>query len=334
MLLTGGAGYIGSHTAISLVESGHDVVVLDDLSNSSEEPVRRVGDLTSTAIPLIVGSASDESLLARTMRDHRIDAVVHFASLKSPNQSISQPLSYYRTNLASAIAVLEAMEDCGVERLVFSSSAAVYEQQGAMLDEAAPSGLAVAHPYGRTKAMIEAIIADASVANPRLQVAVLRYFNPIGAHPSGRIGEDPRGIPNNLMPYIAQVASGERAQLQIFGDDYDTPDGTGIRDYIHVVDLAEGHVAALEALERGVLTVNVGTGIGTSVLEAVRAFEDVVGRELPRAVVPRRDGDTAHATADPTLARDRLGWAAKRSLSQAVADAWRWQSDNPRGYRS
>ncbi|SDS35078.1 UDP-glucose 4-epimerase GalE [Agrococcus carbonis] len=334
VLLTGGAGYIGSHTAITLIEHGHDVVIVDDLSNSSEEAVRRAARLVGRDLPLVVGDAADSALLGRVMREHRVDAVIHFASLKSPNASISHPLRYYRVNIDSALAVLEAMADCDVQRLVFSSSAAVYERPGPLLDEQAPSGLDLAHPYGRTKAMIEAIIADAGVANERLQAAVLRYFNPVGAHPSGEIGEDPQDIPNNLMPYISQVAAGVREQLQIFGGDYDTADGTGVRDYIHVLDLAEGHVAALEALEPGVLTVNLGTGRGVSVLEAVRAFEDVVGRRLPHRIVARRDGDSAHATANPALAHQRLGWRARRAFDEAVADAWRWQRANPRGYRS
>ncbi|SFS00457.1 UDP-galactose 4-epimerase [Agrococcus baldri] len=333
VLLTGGAGYIGTHTAIVLTEHGHEVVILDDLSNSSEEAVRRASHLAGTELPLVVGDSADRQLVARTLREQRIDAVIHFASLKSPNQSIAHPLTYYRVNLDSAIAVLEAMSETGVARLVFSSSAAVYEQPGAMLREDAPNGLALGHPYGRSKAMIESIITDAATADPVLQAAVLRYFNPVGAHSSGDIGEDPHDIPNNLMPYLGQVGTGEREQLQIYGDDYDTPDGTGVRDYIHVVDLAEGHVAALEALEPGVLTVNLGTGQGTSVLEALHAFERVVGRVLPHRIVPRREGDSAYATADPTLAHERIGWRARRTFTDAVADQWRWHQANPRGYR-
>lgn len=333
VLLTGGAGFIGSHTAIALVEHGHDVVILDDLSNASEEAVRRAERLAGAAMPLIVGDAGDAELVGRVLAEHRIDAVIHFAGLKAVGESVEQPLTYYRVNLGTAIATLEAMATHGIRRFVFSSSATVYEQPGELLREDAPVGIDLPNPYGRTKAMIEAIIADAAAADPALAAAVLRYFNPVGAHPSGDIGEDPKGIPNNLMPFIAQVAAGERERLRVFGDDYDTADGTGVRDYIHVLDLAEGHVAALEALEPGVLTVNLGTGRGASVLEVLRAFERAVGRELPHEVIGRRTGDAAVSTADPTLAHERLGWRATRSLDDAVTDAWRWQERNPRGYR-
>ncbi|ERG65126.1 hypothetical protein L332_11835 [Agrococcus pavilionensis RW1] len=334
VLLTGGAGFIGSHTAIALVEHGHDVVILDDLSNASEEAVRRAERLAGAAMPLIVGDAGDAALVGRVLADHRIDAVIHFAGLKAVGESVAQPLTYYRVNLGTAIATLEAMATHRIRRFVFSSSATVYEQPGELLREDAPVGIDLPNPYGRTKAMIEAMIADAAAADPALEAAVLRYFNPVGAHPSGDIGEDPKGIPNNLMPFIAQVAAGERERLRVFGDDYPTVDGTGVRDYIHVLDLAEGHVAALEALEPGVLTVNLGTGRGVSVLEVLRAFERAVGRELPFEVVERRVGDAAVSTADPTLAQERLGWRATRSLDDAVTDAWRWQERNPRGYRT
>lgn len=332
VLLTGGAGFIGSHTAIVLIEHGHDVVILDDLSNASEEAVRRASRLAGTDIPLVVGDAGDRELVGRMLAEHRIDAVIHFAGRKAVGESVAKPLEYYRVNLGSAIATLEAMADHGVERFVFSSSATVYERPGALLAEDAEVGLDLENPYGRTKAIIEAIIADAAAANPALQAAVLRYFNPVGAHASGDIGEDPKGIPNNLMPFVAQVAAGVRERLRIFGDDYETPDGTGVRDYIHVVDLAEGHVAALEALAPGVLTVNLGTGRGGSVLDVLRAFEAAVGRELPHEIVARRPGDAAISTADPSLAHERLGWRATRSLDDAVQDAWRWQQQNPRGY--
>lgn len=334
VLLTGGAGYIGSHTAVVLIEAGHDVVALDDLSNASPESLRRASRLTGREIPLVAGDASDRALVGQVIAEHRIEAVIHFAGRKAVGESVAEPLSYYRVNLGSAIATLEAMADHGVRRFVFSSSATVYEQPGADLREDAPVGIDLANPYGRTKAMIEAIITDAAAADPALEVAVLRYFNPIGAHPSGEMGEDPAGIPNNLMPYIAQVAAGERERLRIFGDDYPTADGTGVRDYIHVLDLAAGHLAALESLEPGVLTANLGTGRGASVFEALRAFEAAVGRELPYEVVARRPGDAAVSTADPSLAHERLGWRATRTLDDAAADAWRWQSANPRGYRA
>ncbi|QUW19806.1 UDP-glucose 4-epimerase GalE [Agrococcus sp. Marseille-Q4369] len=334
VLLTGGAGFIGSHTAIALVKHGHDVVILDDLSNASEEAVRRAERLAGAAMPLVVGDAGDAELVGRVLAEHCIDAVIHFAGLKAVGESVERPLTYYRVNLGTAIATLEAMATHGIRRFVFSSSATVYEQPGELLREDAPVGIDLPNPYGRTKAMIEAIIADAAAADPALEAAVLRYFNPVGAHPSGDIGEDPKGIPNNLMPFIAQVAAGERERLRVFGDDYPTVDGTGVRDYIHVLDLAEGHVAALEALEPGVLTVNLGTGRGASVLEVLRAFERAVGRELPFEVVERRVGDAGVSTADPTLAHERLGWRATRSLDDAVTDAWRWQERNPRGYRA
>ncbi|GAA3596402.1 UDP-glucose 4-epimerase GalE [Agrococcus terreus] len=333
VLLTGGAGYIGSHTAIALIAHGHEPVVLDDLSNASAEAVRRASELAGREIPLVVGDAGDRELVGRLLAEHRIEAVIHFAGRKAVGESVAKPLEYYRVNVGSAVATLEAMAEHGVRRFVFSSSATVYEQPGPDLREDAPVGIALENPYGRTKAMIEAVVADAAAADPALEAAVLRYFNPIGAHESGRIGEDPHGIPNNLAPFIAQVASGERERLRIFGDDYPTADGTGVRDYIHVVDLAEGHVAALEALEPGVLTVNLGTGRGASVREVLAAFEAAVGRALPHEVVARRPGDAAVSTADPSLAHERLGWRAARSLEDAAADAWRWQSANPRGYR-
>ena len=334
VLLTGGAGFIGSHTAIALAERGHRVVVLDSLANSSAEAVARAARLAGADMPLIVGDAGDVDLMRSTLREHRIEAVIHFAGLKAVGESVAEPLAYYRVNLGTAVATLEAMAAEEVTRFVFSSSATVYEQPGLLLREDAPVGLGLPNPYGRTKAMIEAIITDAAAADPRLQAAVLRYFNPVGAHESGQIGEDPKGIPNNLMPFVAQVAAGTRERLRIFGDDYDTPDGTGVRDYIHVVDLAEGHVAALEALEPGVLTVNLGMGRGASVLDVLHAFERAVGRELPSEVVERRPGDAATSTADPSLAHERLGWRATRSLDDAVRDAWRWQRENPRGYSS
>lgn len=327
VLLTGGAGYIGSHTAITLIEHGHDVVIVDDLSNSSEEAVRRAARLVGRDLPLVVGDAADSALLGRVMREHRVDAVIHFASLKSPNASISHPLRYYRVNIDSALAVLEAMADCDVQRLVFSSSAAVYERPGPLLDEQAPSGLDLAHPYGRTKAMIEAIIADAGVANERLQAAVLRYFNPVGAHPSGEIGEDPQDIPNNLMPYISQVAAGVREQLQIFGGDYDTADGTGVRDYIHVLDLAEGHRCGPR-----------GSGAGRADGEprhgprrlGARSRARLRGRGRSQAAAPHRgsarrrlgtcDGESRTRTSAPRLARSPC---VRRSGRRRVAVAAR-----------
>ncbi|WAC66512.1 UDP-glucose 4-epimerase GalE [Agrococcus sp. SL85] len=333
VLLTGGAGFIGTHTAVALAEHGHEPVVLDDLSNASEEAVRRAAAIAGLEIPLVVGDAGDAAVVGRAIADHGIEAVIHFAGLKAVGESVAQPLAYYRVNIGSAVATLEAMAAHGVDRFVFSSSATVYEQPGAGLREDAPVGIDLGNPYGRTKAMIEAIVADAAAADPALRAAVLRYFNPIGAHPSGEIGEDPKGVPNNLVPFLAQVAAGERASLRIFGDDYPTPDGTGVRDYIHVLDLAEGHVAALEALEPGVLVANLGTGRGGSVLEVLRAFEAAVGHDLPHEVVPRRPGDAAISTADPSRAHELLAWRATRTLDEAIADTWRWQQRNPRGFR-
>lgn len=334
VLLTGGAGYIASHTAVCLIERGHEAIALDNFANSSPESVRRVRELTGGALPLIEGDATDPAVLARVFEEHRPDAVIHFAGLKSVSESVREPLNYYRVNLGSTLAVLEAMAEAGIHKIVFSSSATVYEQPGSDLVESDPVGTNLENPYGRTKAMGEWILRDAAAANPALEVGILRYFNPVGAHSSGRIGEDPVGIPNNLLPYIAQVATGTRERLRVFGNDYPTVDGTGIRDYIHVMDLAEAHVAALEHLTPGVFTTNIGTGRGTSVLEALRAFEQAVGHELPYEIVERRPGDAAIATANPALAAERLDWRAKRTFEEACSDAWNWQRQNPRGYEA
>lgn len=334
VLLTGGAGYIASHTAVCLVERGHSAIALDNFANSSPEAVRRVRELTGGEIPLVEGDAADSTVLERVFRDYEPEAVIHFAGLKSVSESVREPLRYYQVNLGSTLAVLSAMETAGITKIVFSSSATVYERPGSDLVESDPVGIDLENPYGRTKAMGEWILRDTAAANPALEISILRYFNPVGAHPSGRIGEDPVGIPNNLLPYIAQVASGTRERLRVFGNDYPTNDGTGIRDYIHVMDLAEAHVAALEHLTPGVFTTNIGTGRGTSVLEALRAFEQAVGHELPYEIVARRPGDAAVATADPALAAERLGWRAQRSFEEACQDAWNWQRQNPRGYEA
>ncbi|GAB2561949.1 UDP-glucose 4-epimerase GalE [Leucobacter ruminantium] len=332
-LLTGGAGYIGSHTALVLLEQGHEVLVLDDLSNGSREALRRVEELTGGRIDFVRADLADAAATRAALADRSFDAAIHFAGLKSVGESVEQPVRYYRVNLDSTLTLLDVMGERGVDRLVFSSSATVYgEPRTELIAEDHPTGAGLSNPYGWTKAMNERIIADAAAVRPELRAVHLRYFNPVGAHPSGRIGEDPRGLPNNLMPFIAQVAVGRRERLSVFGDDYPTPDGTGVRDYIHVMDLAEGHVAALVRAEPGVQAYNLGSGRGTSVLEAVRAFEAVSGRPVPYAIEPRRAGDLATVVADPSLALDRLGWRTRRDFAEACRDAWAWQSANPDGY--
>lgn len=337
VLLTGGAGYIGSHTALVLIEQGHEVVVLDNLANSSAESLRRVEELTGGSIPLIRADLTDPLAASAGLdslgSECDIDAVIHFAGLKAVGESVAQPIRYYRTNLDTTLVLLDLMRERGITRLVFSSSATVYgEPQTDLIAETHPVGLGLTNPYGRTKAMNEQIIADAAVAWPELAAISLRYFNPVGAHPSGRIGEDPHGTPNNLMPFISQVAVGRRERLSVFGDDYPTVDGTGVRDYIHVMDLAEGHAAALASAQPGVTALNLGSGVGTSVLEAVRAFEEASGQPVPYAVEPRRAGDVATVVADAALAAERLNWRTRRSFAEACRDAWAWQSANPAGY--
>lgn len=335
VLLTGGAGYIGSHTALVLIERGHDVIVADDFSNSSLEAVRRVEELTGTNIEVFEVDLADRDAAKRTIDPLEFDAVIHFAGLKAVGESTEQPTRYYRTNLGATLNLLDLMRDKGVTQLVFSSSATVYgDPDRVPIDEEQPTGIGVTNPYGWTKAMGEQIIRDTQAAWPALNAVLLRYFNPVGAHPSGRIGEDPSGIPNNLMPFIAQVAVGKREKLMVFGDDYDTVDGTGVRDYIHVMDLAEGHVAALENAGPGVSVYNLGSGEGSSVLEVQRAFEAASGREIPYDIVAPRPGDVATMVADPSRANTELGWRVSRSLAEACRDAWNWQSQNPNGYRA
>ncbi|MCS3429303.1 UDP-glucose 4-epimerase [Mycolicibacterium mucogenicum 261Sha1.1M5] len=333
VLLTGGAGYIGSHTALVLLERGHDVVVLDDFSNSSREAVRRVEELTGREIPVIEADLADRAAAEAAFDGLEVDAVVHFAGLKAVGESVAQPTRYYRVNIDSTLNLLDLMRERGIARLVFSSSATVYgDPQYVPQDEEHPAGVGLTNPYGWSKAMIEQIIRDAQVSWPALEAVLLRYFNPVGAHPSGRIGEDPSGIPNNLMPFIAQVAVGKREKLSVFGDTYPTPDGTGVRDYIHVMDLAEGHVAALERMTAGVTAYNLGSGTGSSVLDVVRAFGEAAGREIPYVVVPGRDGDVAETVANPAKANRELEWQTRRSLADACRDSWAWQSANPDGY--
>lgn len=336
-LLTGGAGYIGSHTAIELLQHGHEVVILDNFSNSHPEAIRRVERITGRHIPVVEGDVRDQTLLEKVLAEHRIDSVVHFAGKKAVGESVAQPLDYYDNNVNGTLVLLRAMKNQGVDKLVFSSSATVYgTPQYLPLNEVHPTS--VTNPYGRSKLMVEEILADLFHSDPLWSIAVLRYFNPIGAHASGLIGEDPADIPNNLLPYIAQVAVGRREKLQIFGGDYATVDGTGVRDYIHVVDLARGHVKALETLQKlpqpELLTVNLGTGKGYSVLEVLHAFEKACGKSLPYAVAGRRPGDVASCYADPLHARKVLGWQAAHDLETMCADTWRWQSQNPNGYQN
>lgn len=333
ILLTGGAGYIGSHTAVQLLEAGHKVIVVDNLVNASEESLRRVEQITGKSVTFHQGDVGERAILDTVFSAHKIDAVIHFAGLKAVGESVEKPLHYYRNNLDSTLTLLEAMAAHQVKKLVFSSSATVYGSAEQLpLTEDSPTGVGITNPYGWTKFMIEQILHGAAAADPSLQVTILRYFNPIGAHPSGLIGEDPQGIPNNLMPYIAQVAVGKRPQLTVNGDDYDTPDGSGVRDYIHVVDLARGHLAALTHLAPGCDAYNLGTGIGISVFQAIAAFEKSCGAPIPYTVGPRRAGDIASCYADGSKASRNLDWHAELSFQTACDDAWRWQSLNPNGY--
>ena len=334
ILVTGGAGYIGSHTLIELIESHYNVVVIDNLVNASEEGLRRVEQITGVAAPFIKADVRDQAALDDIFTTHSIDAVIHFAGLKAVGESVAKPLEYYDNNLSSTLTLLQAMRKHAVNQLIFSSSATVYGTPAELpLRETSRVGIGVTNPYGWTKYMIEQIIQDFSAANPDLQATILRYFNPIGAHQSGRIGEDPNGIPNNLLPFVAQVAVGKLDKVGVFGDDYDTPDGTGVRDYIHVVDLARGHVAALGAAQVGSHIYNLGTGRGTSVLEIIHAFSAACGKEIPYEIKPRRAGDIAACYADVSKAERELGWHAEHTIAEACADSWRWQSKNPNGYR-
>jgi UDP-glucose 4-epimerase len=334
ILLTGGAGYIGSHTCVALIQAGYTPVIVDNFSNSDPAVLLRLKKITGQVVICEQGDVADTALMTDVLRRYDIAAVMHFAGFKAVGESVANPLKYYRNNLDSTLGLLEAMTVVGCQKLVFSSSATVYGDPATVpITEDFPRQHT--NPYGHTKLMIEDMLAASCAANPAWAVAVLRYFNPVGAHPSGLIGESPNGIPNNLMPYITQVAAGQRPQLQVFGDDYDTPDGTGVRDYIHVLDLAEGHVAALNALlQRGQsLTVNLGSGRGHSVLDVVRAFELASGCAVPYQIMPRRAGDVAQCYADPGLAYQLLGWKAHRTLEDMCGDAWRWQGLNPNGYQ-
>ena len=337
ILATGGAGYIGSHVVLELLNAGYEVVAFDNFDNSSPKALGRVARLTNRAATLVEGDIRDADALDRLFADHAFDAVVHLAGLKAVGESVSRPELYYDVNVTGGLKLYSAMLSHGVKRMVFSSSATVYGvSDDKPIDEATPT--APINPYGTTKLMSEQMLTDLARANPDFAAISLRYFNPVGAHPSGEIGEDPADIPNNLFPFIAQVAAGRRAQLDIFGDDYDTPDGTGVRDYIHVVDLARGHVRAIDYLlsEKAPLgenqKINLGAGVGYSVKQALEAFAEAVGRALPHRVVDRRDGDLAMYFAQADLARDVLGWQAEKSLADMCRDHWNWQSRNPFGY--
>ncbi len=331
ILVTGGTGYIGSHTAVLLLDQGYELTVLDNLSNSSPVVMDRMFQLTGKKINFIHGDLRDKSLLASLFTGHAFDAVIHFAGLKAVSESVAEPLAYYENNISGTVNLLNAMKAADIKTLVFSSSATVYgDPETLPIPEDAPRS--ATNPYGRSKLMIEDILSDLHGADPSWQMARLRYFNPVGAHPSGLIGEEPRGTPNNLMPYISQVASGMRERLFVFGGDYPTPDGTGIRDYIHVMDLADGHLAAMDYLAAkpggALLTVNLGTGHGVSVLEMVSAFEQASGKPVPYKIIDRRPGDVASCYADPSLARTLLDWKTTRGIREMCADTWRWQLKN------
>jgi len=335
ILVTGGAGFIGSHTIVELIHKNHDVVVVDNLSNSSPEALKRVEKLTGKTIPFIEGDVCDRAVLRQTFDAHpTIEAAIHFAGLKAVGESVAHPIDYYRNNIESSLSLVDVMLERGVHKLIFSSSATVYGVPESLpLTEEHRVGQGISNPYAQTKYMIEQILRDAAAANPKLSVVCLRYFNPVGAHESGSIGEDPQGIPNNLLPFISQVAVGRLPKLRVFGDDYDTPDGTAIRDYIHVVDVARGHVAALEYMPVHWSAYNLGTGRGVSVFEMIHAFEQVSGQKIPYEVVGRRAGDLAAYYADVSKAERELGWKTEKSLLDVCADSWRWQSQNPTGYR-
>lgn len=333
ILVTGGAGYIGSHTCVELLRAGMDVVVFDNFSNSHPESLKRVESITGRKVKLVEGDIRDQAAVAAALRQFDCQAVIHFAGLKAVGESVEKPLEYYDNNVIGTHRLLSAMSECGVKTLVFSSSATVYgEPQRLPLTEDHP--LSATNPYGRTKLVIEDMLRDLYRSDPSWRIGILRYFNPVGAHESGLIGEDPQGMPNNLMPFVAQVAVGRREQLKVWGDDYPTPDGTGVRDYIHVVDLAIGHLKALACLsDPQCFAVNLGTGTGYSVLDVVKAFEKASGRPVPYELAPRRSGDVASCYADPAFAAELLNWRAERNMDAMCVDAWRWQSNNPNGFR-
>ena len=335
ILVTGGAGYIGSHTCVELLQAGHEAVIVDNLYNASRKAVDRIGEITGKTPVFYEADIADRAAMEQIFTAHSFDAVIHFAGYKAVGESVHKPIEYYQNNLGGTLTLTDLMRAHGVKKIIFSSSATVYGDPAFVpITEECPKGVCT-NPYGWTKWMLEQILTDIQRSDPSWSVILLRYFNPIGAHPSGLIGEDPKGIPNNLVPYVAQVAIGRLKELGVFGDDYDTPDGTGVRDYIHVVDLARGHVKALAkfAEEPAVRVYNLGTGKGYSVLEVLHAFERACGHPIPYAVKPRRDGDIATCYCDPGKAKAELGWEAAFGIDEMCADSWRWQSMNPEGYR-
>jgi len=334
ILVTGGAGFIGSHTVVELQQAGYDVVVLDNLSNSSEKSLKRVEAITGKNVPFYKADICDRAALEEIFSKEAIDAVIHFAGLKAVGESVQKPWEYYENNVAGTLTLVDVMRKHGVKNIIFSSSSTVYgDPKTIPITEECPKGVCT-NPYGWTKSMLEQILSDIQKADPEWNVVLLRYFNPIGAHQSGTIGENPNGIPNNLMPYITQVAVGKLKELGVFGNDYDTPDGTGVRDYIHVVDLAIGHVKALKKIEEkaGLKIYNLGTGVGYSVLDIVKNFEEATGVKIPYVIKPRRAGDIAINYADATKAKEELGWEAQFGIKEMCADSWRWQKNNPNGY--
>ena len=336
ILVTGGAGYIGSHTCVELLNRGYEVVVLDNLYNSSEKALDRVKEITGKSVKFYQGDILNREDLEEVFEKENIENVIHFAGLKAVGESVAKPWEYYHNNISGTLLLCDVMRQHDCFNLIFSSSATVYGDPAEIpITEKCPKGQ-ITNPYGQTKGMLEQILTDLHVGDERWNVMLLRYFNPIGAHPSGLIGEDPKGIPNNLVPYIAQVAVGKLKCLGVFGDDYPTPDGTGVRDYIHVVDLAIGHVKAIEKMktQKGVNIYNLGTGIGYSVLDVLHAYEKACGKELPYEIKPRRAGDIATCYCDATKAKEELGWVAERGIEEMCADSWKWQSNNPDGYRS
>jgi UDP-glucose 4-epimerase len=334
ILITGGAGYIGSHALIELINSGHTPVVVDNLSNSSQEAIHRVEKIVNQPIPFYDVTVQNENELREVFEQYSFEAIIHFAGLKSVGESVREPLKYYINNIDSTLTLLKLAEDYAVKKFIFSSSATVYGTPAELpLIESSRVGVGLTNPYGRTKYMLEEVLKDMSIADSTLEITILRYFNPIGAHESGTIGEDPSDIPNNLLPYIAQVAVGKLDHVNVFGNDYDTIDGTGVRDYIHVVDLAKGHVAALDHSEPGVAIYNLATGKGTSVLELISAFSKSVGKAIPYEIAKRRPGDIASCYASPELAAQKLGWKTELSIQDGCDSSWKWQSQNPDGYR-
>ena len=334
ILVTGGAGYIGSHTCVELLNAGYDVVVMDNLYNASEKAIERVEQITGKKVTFYKTDMLDREGVKKIFDNEKIDAVIHFAGLKAVGESVHKPIEYYHNNMTGTLILCDEMRNHGVKNIIFSSSATVYGNPAQIpITEECPKGTPT-NPYGWTKSMLEQVLTDIHTADPEWNVILLRYFNPVGAHESGRIGEEPKGIPNNLMPYISQVAVGKLERLGVFGDDYDTPDGTGVRDYIHVVDLAKGHVKAINYIfsNPGLDVINLGTGVGYSVLDMVKAFSKACGKEIPYEIKPRRAGDIAMCYADPAKAARVLGWKAEKGLDEMCADSWRWQSQNPNGY--